>query len=95
MPIYKEVSNKEYQGSIASEEELYLFQLRRRLSIDEHINNQTKFLTDLINVDVEIEEEDKALILLNSLSDEKYETFVLPLINVNEHLTIVMYLLLL
>ena len=41
------------------------------------------FLADLVNVDVVIEEEDKALILLNSLSDEEYgtETFVLTLIN--------------
>jgi len=32
-------------------------------------------------MDVDIEEEDKALILLNSLPDEEYETFVLTLIN--------------
>ena len=37
--------------------------------------------SDLINVDVDIEEENKALILLNSLPDEEYETFVLTLIN--------------
>ena len=40
-----------------------------------------KLLTELINVDVSIKEEDKALILLNSLHDEEYETFVLNLIN--------------
>jgi len=60
---------------------LYRFQLKRRLSIDKHMNNNTKFLTDLVNVDVKIEEENKALILLNSLPDEKYETFTLTLIN--------------
>jgi len=32
-------------------------------------------------VDVKIEEEDKALILLNSLPEEEYETFILTLIN--------------
>jgi len=32
-------------------------------------------------LDVEIEEENKAVILLNSLPDEEYETFVLTLIN--------------
>jgi len=32
-------------------------------------------------MDVDIEEEDKAVILLNSLPDEEYETFVLTLIN--------------
>ena len=32
-------------------------------------------------MDVKIEKEDKALILLNSLPDEEYETFTLTLIN--------------
>jgi len=45
------------------------------------MNNYTKFLTDLVNVDVDIEEEKKALILLNSLPDEEYKTFIFPLIN--------------
>ena len=45
--------------------------------------NYTKLLTNLVNVDVDIEEEDKALILLNSFPDEEYETFILTLINGN------------
>ena len=45
------------------------------------MNNYIKFLTDLINVDVKIDEEDKAVILLNSLPDEEYKTFTLILIN--------------
>jgi len=45
------------------------------------MNNYTKLLADLINVDVEIEEKDKAAIHLNSLPNEEYETFVLTLIN--------------
>ena len=45
------------------------------------MNNYTKLLTDLVNVDVAIEEEDKALILLNSLPNEEYEIFILTLIN--------------
>ena len=32
-------------------------------------------------MDIEIEKEDKAVILLNSLPDEEYEIFVLTLIN--------------
>ena len=32
-------------------------------------------------MDVEIDEEDKAIILLNSLPQEEYETFTLTLIN--------------
>ena len=45
------------------------------------MNNYIKLLTDLVNVDVAIKEEDKALILLNSFPDEEYETFILTLIN--------------
>jgi len=45
------------------------------------MNDYIKLLTDLINVDVDIKEEDKVLILLNSLPDEEDETFVLTLIN--------------
>ena len=45
------------------------------------MNNYTNLLTDLVNVDVHTEEEDKALILLNSLPDEEYGTFVLTLIS--------------
>ena len=50
------------------------------------MNNYTKLLADLVNVDVTIEEEDKTLILLNSLPDEEYETFVLTLINEKQSL---------
>ena len=45
------------------------------------MNSYTKLLTDLVNVDVEIDEEDNAIILLNSLPEEEYETFTLILIN--------------
>jgi len=41
------------------------------------MNNCMKLLTDLVNVNVAIEKEDKTLILLNSLPDEEYETFIL------------------
>ena len=55
--------------------------MKRGISIDEHMNSYTKLLTDLVNVDVEIAEEDNAVILLNSLPEEEYETFSLTLIN--------------
>ena len=51
--------------------------MKRGISIDEHMNSYTKFFTDLVNVDVKINEEDKAVILLNSLPEEEYETFTL------------------
>jgi len=45
------------------------------------MNNYTKPLTNLSNVDEVIKNEDKALILLSSLPDKEYETLVLTLIN--------------
>ena len=45
------------------------------------MNNYMNLLADLANMDVVNENEDKALILLSSLPDEDYETFVLTLIN--------------
>ena len=61
---------------------LYCFQMKRKISVNEHMNSYTKLLTDLVNVDVEIDEEDKTIILLNSLPKEEYETFTFTLINV-------------
>jgi len=72
---------KRIESRLHLKRRLYCFQLNREFSIDEHMNNNTKLLTDLVSVDVSIEEEDKALILLNSLSDKEYETFILTLIN--------------
>ena len=51
--------------------------MKRGLSINEHMNNYTKLLTNLVNADIKIDEEDKAMILLNSLPDKEYETFIL------------------
>jgi len=65
---------------------LYRSQLKKGLSIAEHLNNYTKLLADLVNVEVNIEEEDEAVILLNSLPDEEYKTFVLTLINKKQSL---------
>ena len=60
--------------------------MERGLFIDDHMNNYMKLLIDLVNVDVTIEKEDKTLILLNSLHDEEYETFVLTLIDSKQSL---------
>lgn len=60
---------------------LYRFQLKRGVSIRDHMNNFTELLADLANVDEKIKDIDKMLILLNYLPNDKYETFVLTLIN--------------
>ena len=72
---------KSIESRLQLKKRLYRFQMKRELSIDEHINNYTKLLTDLVNVNVKIDEEDKTVILLNSLPDKEYETFTLTLIN--------------
>ena len=77
----KKVSDEEHQESIIFEEETLPLLVKERTSIDKHMNNYTKLLTGLVNVNVKIEKENKALILLNSLPDEEYETFALTLIN--------------
>jgi len=71
--LEKKYLKKSIESRLQLKRRLYRFQLKRELSIDEHMNNYTKLLTELINVDVTIEEEDKVLILLNSLPDEEYE----------------------
>jgi len=70
---------KSIENRLHVKKRLYRFQLKKGVSIGEHMNNYMKLLTDLVNVDMVIEEEDKAL--LSSLPDEDYETFVLTLIN--------------
>jgi len=79
--LEKKYLTKIIESRLQLKRRLYCFQMKRWLSIDEHINNYTKLLTDLVNVDVKIKEEDKAVILLNPLPDEEYETFTLTLIN--------------
>jgi len=84
--LEKKYLMKSIQSRLILKRRLYCFQLKKGLSISEHMNDCTKLLTDLVNVDVDIEEEDKALILLHSLPDEEYETFVLTLINEKQSL---------
>ena len=55
--------------------------MNRGLFLDEHMNSYTNLLTDLVNIDVKIDKEDKAIILLNFLLEEEYEIFTLTLIN--------------
>jgi len=79
--LRKKYLTKSIESHLQLKSRLFGFQLKKGVTIDEHMNNYTKLLTDLVNVDVKIEEKDKALILLNSLPEEKYKTFILTLIN--------------
>ena len=70
---------------------LYHFQLKNKIFIGEHMNNYTKLLADLANVDEMVKDKNKALILLSSLSDDEYETIVLTLINGKSSLSLMRY----
>ena len=61
--------------------------MQRGCSVNEHLNRYAKLLTDLVNVDVETSEEDKAVILLNFLPREEYEAFTLTFLNGRQSLT--------
>ena len=79
--LKKKYLTKSVESRLQLKSKLYSFQMQIGCSINEHLNRYTKLLTDLVNMDVEIDEENKAVILLNSLPREEYETFTLTLIN--------------
>ena len=78
---------KSMENRLHLKRRLNRFQLKKETSIGYHINHYTKILVDLMNVDVMIEDDDKALLLLSYLPDEEYETFVLTLINGKTYLS--------
>ena len=77
----KKYLTKSIKSQLQLKSKCYHFQMKRGCFIDEYMNSYTKLLTDLVNMDVKIDEEDKAIILVNSLPKEEYETFTLSLIN--------------
>ena len=74
--LEKKYLTKSIKSRLQLKSKLYSFQMQ-----SEHLNRYTKLLTDLVNVNVETNEEDKAVILLNSLPREEYETFTLTFLN--------------
>ena len=86
--LEKKYLTKSIESRLQLKSKLYRFQMKKGSSVNEHINRYTKLLTDLVNMDVKIDEEDKAIILLNSLPAEEYETFTLTFINGRQTLTI-------
>ena len=79
--LEKKYLTKSVKSRLQLKRRLYRLQMKREISVDERMNSYTKLLTDVVNVDVKTDEEDKAIILLNSLPEEEYETFTLSLIN--------------
>jgi len=77
----EQVFDKSIENRLHLKRRFYRFQLKKGIFIGEHMNNYTKLLSDLANMKEMIKDEHKALILLNSFSDEEYKTFFLTLIN--------------
>ena len=57
--LEKKYPTKSIESRLHLKRRLYRIQLKRRLSIGEHMNNYMKLLADLVNVNVEMEEENK------------------------------------
>ena len=57
------------------------FKMKKEVSIRKHVNNFTKLLSDMANVNIIVEDEDKAMLLFCSLPENDYGTFVLTMIN--------------
>ncbi|KAG8498395.1 hypothetical protein CXB51_006971 [Gossypium anomalum] len=61
---------KSLKSRLYMKKKLYRFTYAPGTSMNDHVNSFNKILTDLLNLDEKFEDEDKALLLLNSLPDE-------------------------
>ncbi|KAL7227602.1 hypothetical protein ACSBR1_022465 [Camellia fascicularis] len=60
---------KSIENRLYLKKRLFHFDYKKDISMNEHLNNFNKILTDLKNLDDHFGDEDKALLLLNSLPD--------------------------
>ncbi|KAI0500208.1 hypothetical protein KFK09_018417 [Dendrobium nobile] len=90
--LWKTLENKYLMKSVENhlhmKRWLYRFQMRHMITIDEHLNNFTKLLADILNLDENVRDEDKTLLPLNSLLDE-FENYTTTLIHGKEVSTMV------
>lgn len=66
---------KSIENRLYLKKKLFRFEYKGGISLSEHLDNFDKILADLQNLDVKIDDEDKALLLLNSLPDS-YEHLI-------------------
>jgi len=70
---------KSIENRLYLKKRIFRFQHKKGTSMNEHLNDFNKIIANLKNLDVEINYEDKALLLLNSLP-ETYEHLVTTLL---------------
>ncbi|KAG8492015.1 hypothetical protein CXB51_015325 [Gossypium anomalum] len=61
---------KSLENRLYMKKKLFRFTYAPGMSMNDHMNSFNKILADLLNLDEKFEDEDKALLLLNSLPDE-------------------------
>ena len=76
---------KSLTNKLLLKKKLYGLKMAEGSALDQHINVFNKIISDLNRVDVKFEEEDKVLILLNSLP-ESYDNLVTTLMSGKETL---------
>ena len=85
MKMWEILNNKYLTKSVENQlhllRRLFRFYMSISTSLAAHVNNYTNLLSDLANVDEKITDEYKAVILLGTLPDEEYDTFMLTLLN--------------
>ena len=63
---------KSLENRLYIKKKLYRFTYALGMSINDHVNSFNKILVDLLNLDEKFEDEDKTLLLLNSIPN-KYD----------------------
>ena len=72
--MFKSLTNRLYM-----KKQLYELKMSEETDVRDHINNFNKYITQLLSVEVQIDDEYKAIILLASLP-KLYETLVTTLL---------------
>eukprot|EP00268_Persea_americana_P009428 TRINITY_DN13788_c0_g4_i2.p1 TRINITY_DN13788_c0_g4~~TRINITY_DN13788_c0_g4_i2.p1 ORF type:complete len:117 (+),score=26.76 TRINITY_DN13788_c0_g4_i2:400-750(+) len=62
---------KSLENRIYLKKKLFRFEYHQGISMTEQLDEFNKIIDDLVNIDVKVDDEDKALLLLNLLPDRK------------------------
>ncbi|KAH9771354.1 Integrase catalytic domain-containing protein [Citrus sinensis] len=77
---------KSLENMLYMKKKLYRFTYTHGMSMNNHVNSFNKILADLLNLDKRFEDEDKTLLLLNSLPDE-YDHLTTTLLHGKDNVT--------